>query len=249
MKGVAVITGASSGLGEALARELHLRGWKVGLIARRTDQLKALADSLGEGATYSPADVSDAEATVSAVRQIEQSLGPCTLMIANAGIGTYTSSKNWETSEITQVFKVNTLGVIHAIGAVIPQMVERGSGHVAVVSSVAGYRGLPGFGAYSASKAAVSNFFEALRGELIPRGIAVTSIHPGYVETPLTDTNNFSMPFIIPAEKAARIMANGLEKRKKEINYPWQMANMMRLARVLPNWAWDLVVSKSNPAN
>jgi short-subunit dehydrogenase len=248
MKGVAVITGASSGLGEALARELHGRGWKVGLIARREEQLRELVSSLGENADFAAADVSDVEATEGAVRQLEQSLGPCDLMVANAGIGTFTSSHNWDTAEVTKVLRVNTLGVIHAVGAVIPQMVARGSGHVAVVSSVAGYRGLPGFGAYSASKAAVTNFFEALRGELIPRGIAVTSIHPGYVETPLTDTNNFKMPFIIPAEKAALIMAKGLEKRKKEINYPWQMACLMGLARHLPNWIWDLAVSRANPS-
>jgi short-subunit dehydrogenase len=249
MKGVAIITGASSGLGEALARELHGRGWKVGLIARREEQLRALADSLGDGAAHATADVASVEDVEEAVAQLQQSLGPCTLMIANAGIGTYTTCRNWETAAVTRVLQVNTLGVIHTIGAVIPQMVERGSGHVAVVSSVAGYRGLPGFGAYSASKAAVSNLFESLRGELIPMGIAVTSIHPGYVETPLTDSNKFKMPFLIPATKAARIMANGLEKRKKEINYPWQMACLMGMARHLPNWAWDMAVSGANPAS
>lgn len=248
MKGVAIITGASSGLGEALAQELHQRGWKVGLIARREAQLQELVQNLGDGAACAAADVTDAAATESAVRQLEQSLGPCTLMVANAGIGTYTNCRNWDTADMTKVFQVNVLGVIHSLGAVIPQMVEKRSGHVAVVSSFAGYRGLPGFGAYSASKAAVSNYFEALRGELIPMGIAVTSIHPGYVKTPLTDTNNFNMPFIISAEKAARIMANGLEKKKKEINYPWQMSFIMGLARRLPNWAWDLAFSKANPA-
>ena len=245
---VAIITGASSGIGEAVAIALAQRGWKVGLIARREDRLQALKARIGEDAAIAAADVTDRAGLEAAIAQLQQTLGPCDLMLANAGIGETVSGTRFSTDAALKVIDVNVNGVIHAIGAVIPQMVERGSGHVAVVSSVAGYRGLPGFGAYSASKAAVTNFFEAQRGELIPRGIAVTSIHPGYVETPLTDTNNFSMPFIIPAEKAARIMANGLEKRKKEINYPWQMANLMRLARVLPNWAWDLAVSKANPA-
>ena len=247
MSGVAIITGASSGLGEALALELHQRGWKVGLIARREPQLLALVEKMGTNAAYAIADVVDAAATTAAVRALEDSLGMCDLMVANAGIGTFTTARNWDTEAITKVLKVNTLGAIHAVGAVIPDMVERGSGHVAVVSSVAGYRGLPGFGAYSSSKAAVSNFFEALRGELRPRGIAVTSIHPGFVATPLTDVNQFDMPFIISAEKAARIMAKGLEKQKKQINYPWQMAVVMGLARHLPVWLWDAIIKVGNP--
>ena len=140
---------------------------------------------------------------------------------------------------------VNFIGAIHASKAVLPQMLERKSGHLVVVSSVAGFRGLPKSSAYSSSKAAISTYWESMRVELAPIGIAATTINPGYIKTPLTDKNNHPMPFIISAEKAAKIMANGILARRKIITFPWRMRWVMRLIRFMPVWIYDRLVKQT----
>jgi short-subunit dehydrogenase len=248
---VAIVTGASSGIGAALAKELHGRGMSVGLIARREAPMQALVQELGDRAAYAIADVVDREGLRTAVKQLEEQLGACSLLIANAGIGGPTSAKRWEpktADTILRIMDVNYRGVVHAVDAVLPGMLSRGSGQLSVVSSVAGYRGLPMFGGYSSSKAAVTNLFEALRIELEPKGIVVSTIHPGFIETPLVEDNQFSMPFLIQADKAARIMATGLERGRSEINLPWQMATLMGIIKHLPVWLWDWLVSRARPS-
>ena len=136
-------------------------------------------------------------------------------------------------------FRLNVEGVVYSVGAVLPEMLARKSGHLAVVSSVAGFRGLPTLAAYSGSKAAVTTFFESLRVDLRRSKIAVTAIHPGFIATPLTARNKAPMPFLISAERAAVIIADGLEKRRSDITFPWQMRLLMGLARRVPNWLWD----------
>jgi short-subunit dehydrogenase len=136
---------------------------------------------------------------------------------------------------------------MYSVGAVLPGMLERGRGHIAAVSSVAGFRGLPASGFYSGSKAAVTTFLESLRVDLRSRGIAVTSINPGYIATPLTAKNRFRMPFLMSAERAAVIIADGLERRPAELTFPWQMKLFMNFARLLPNWAYDRVIRRVAP--
>ena len=140
---------------------------------------------------------------------------------------------------------VNFTGAIHATMAVLPHMMARKSGHLVVVSSVAGFRGLPKSSAYSASKAAISTYWESLRVEVQPHGIAATTINPGYIKTPLTDKNKHPMPFIITAEKAAKIMANGILARRKVITFPARMRWAMRLMRFLPNWLYDRLMRQA----
>ncbi len=236
---VAVITGASSGIGRALARELARAGARLGLVARRRAELDRLADEIrqaGGRAAVAPADVADRPAVLAAVQEVTSQLGPVDLLIANAGVGAPTHLDPPNTAEVEKMFRVNTLGVVYSIEAVLPDMLRRGRGHLAAVSSLAAYKGLPGESAYCASKAAVNTYLEGLRIQLRGRGLAVTTICPGFVRTPMTDVNNFHMPFLMEADEAARRIVRALGRRAKVYNFPWQMALLMRWTRWLPDW-------------
>lgn len=245
---VVLITGASTGIGNALAKELARRGWEVGLVARRSELLLTLAaeiEAAGGKAAWAAADVTDVVAIRDAALQIAQALGPIDLMVANAGTGLPTRATAVPIDAWMQIMRLNVDGAIYSVGAVLPEMVARKAGHLAVVSSVAGYRGLPMSAAYSASKAAVSTFFESLRVDLRAHGIAVTAIHPGFITTPLTAKNKFPMPFLITAERAAVLIADGLERRRSDITFPWQMRILMRWVRYLPNALYDALLSRN----
>jgi len=236
---VAVITGASSGIGWALAKALAAEGCKVGLVARRREQLAALAQEIeqaGGAAAYAPADVAEREPTLAAIRAVAEQLGPVDLLVANAGVGAPTRLEPLNVHDVEKMFRVNVLGVVYAIEAVLPAMLARGRGHLAAVSSMAAYKGLPGESGYTASKAAVNNYLEGLRIQLRGRNIAVTTICPGFVKTPMTDVNEFKMPFLLTADDAARRIVRALRRRKKVFNFPWQMALLMKLTAWLPDW-------------
>jgi short-subunit dehydrogenase len=246
---VAVITGASSGIGWSLARRLGAQGARVGLIARRLDRLTALADEVrraGGTAALAEADVADREATVAAVRSVAGQLGPVDLLIANAGVGAPTTLEPFNVGDVEKMFRVNVLGVVYSIEAVLPQMLERKKGHIAAVSSLAAYKGLPGESGYTASKAAVNNFMEGLRIQLRDRGVAVTTICPGFIRTPMTEINEFHMPWLLEADEAARRILRALERKKKVFNFPWQTTLLMKATRWLPDWLVARVMGKYN---
>ncbi len=246
---VAVITGASSGIGWALARALAAEGARVGLVARRREALERLAAEIaraGGTAAAAPADVGDRPAVVAAVHELAARLGPVDLLVANAGVGAPTRLDPLNVGDIEKMFRVNTLGVVYAFEAVLPEMLRRGRGHLAAVSSLGAYKGLPGESAYCASKAAVITFLEGLRIQLRDRGIAVTTICPGFVRTPMTSVNEFHMPFLLEADEAARRIVRALRRRKKVYNFPWPMALLMRLTRWLPDWAMARVMAGYN---
>jgi short-subunit dehydrogenase len=246
---VAVITGASSGIGWALAKELAGLGCKVGLVARRQDRLLALAGEIGQAggsAAIAVADVGNRVQTVSAIRGLAEQLGPIDLLVANAGVGMPTKLDPMNVADIEEMFRVNTLGVVYAIEAVLPEMLRRSRGHLAAVSSLAAYKGMPGESAYCASKAAVNYYLEGLRIHLRDKGIAVTVLCPGFVRTPMTAVNEFHMPWLLEADVAARRIVRALERRRKVYNFPWQTALLMKLTRWLPDWVMARTMRQYN---
>jgi short-subunit dehydrogenase len=238
MDSVAVVTGASSGIGWALAQGLAAEGYRVGLMARRKDKLDELAETIRRGggaAAVAPGDVGSWEETAAAVTRLADELGPIDLLVANAGVGLPTLCDPVNLSDVQEMIRVNLLGVIYAFTAVLPSMLERGRGHLAAVSSLAAYKGLPGESAYCASKAAVNTYLEGLRIQLRGRGIRVTTLCPGFVRTPMTAGNSFAMPGLLEADGAARRMVRALRKKRKVYNFPWQTWLLMQLIRRLPD--------------
>jgi short-subunit dehydrogenase len=246
---VAVVTGASSGIGHALARALARQGCKVALVARRQEQLAALAATIeqaGGVAVWAAADIADRQQAVAAIRDAASRLGPIDLLIANAGVGAPTILEPFNAGDIARMFEVNVLGVVYAIEAVLPQMLERRRGHIAAISSMAAYKGLPGESGYTASKAAVNVFMEGLRIQLRDRGIVVTTICPGFVKTPMTDVNEFKMPWLLEADEAARRVLGAIRRRVKVYNFPWRMNLFMKLVRLAPDWLVARFMGKYN---
>jgi short-subunit dehydrogenase len=246
---VAIVTGASSGIGYELARALAGEGCRVGLIARRQEQLTELAEwikRVGGVSAHATADVGDRQQAVAAIQEVAGRLGPVDLLIANAGVGTPTSVEPLNVPDVEKMFRVNVLGVVYAIEAVLPQMIERHRGHIAAISSLAAYKGLPGESGYTATKAAVNTFMEGLRMQLRHRGIAVTTICPGFVKTPMTEVNEFKMPWLLEADEAARRILKALRRRVKVYNFPWQTNLLMGFLRRLPDWLVIRIMRKYN---
>src|SRR5262245_15232385 len=236
---VAVITGASSGIGAALAKALAAEGCKVGLLARRRDLLEALATEIraaGGAAALAVADVADRGQTLAAVEAVRGELGPVDLLVANAGVGAPTLLEPMNVAEVERMFRVNVFGVMYAIEAVLPEMLRRGRGHLAAVSSLGAYKGLPGTSAYCASKAAVNTYLDGLRVQLRPRGIAVTTVCPGFVRTSMTAANRVRMPFLMGPDDAARRILGALRHRRAVYNFPWPMAVLLKLSAWLLDW-------------
>lgn len=231
------ITGASSGIGAELALRLAERGVTVAVSARSSDKLTELAARNANIKPY-PLDVTDAEACSAAFAAIERDLGPVDLAILNAGVWDQMIVSDFSAERAKRSMDVNYFGVLHALEPAMRTFAGRGRGHIAFVSSVAGYRGLMKGAAYCPTKAALNSLAEALYPHLTRKGVKLTLICPGYIKTPMTDVNTFPMPFIIPVEDAAKIMIAGLERGKYEIVFPWQMAIVMKTLRALPNWAF-----------
>ena len=234
----AIITGASSGIGAAVARELSSRGWNVALLARRTDLLDRLASELHAKSIAVPCDVTDRASVEAAAARAQKELGPCDLAIANAGVGYNGHAAKFKLDEADRMIRVNVIGMMNLFGAVIPSMIDRRSGHFAGVASIAGLRGLPTAAAYSASKAAMQAFLEASRVELAPYGVAVSIINPGFVATAMTEKNPH-MPFLMQADAAARVIVEGLTRRKRVIEFPRPMSLAGRFMRHLPDAIFD----------
>lgn len=227
------ITGASSGIGRDLALQLARSGVKVAASARSADALAALCAAQA-GITAYPLDVSDPAAVAKVAARILGDTGGLDLVILNAGVWHPMGADGFDAAKSADSMTVNYLGICYALEQLIPAMRARGTGHIAMVSSVAGYRGLPKAAAYSPSKAAVISLAESLQPELASTGIDVSIINPGFVATPMTSVNTFPMPFMISSDDAARRIIAGLAKRKFEIAFPWPLVAMTKLGRLLP---------------
>jgi short-subunit dehydrogenase len=236
----AIITGASSGIGAALARELSSRGWSLALLARRGDLLDQLKAELKTASVALPADVTDLHAVRDAVaRGVDALGGDFDLAVANAGISVPTWSTKFNVDDAERIVRVNVVGMFYLFDAVIPAMLARGSGRFAGIASIAGLRGLPSASVYSASKAAMQAFLEASRVELQQRGVGVTIVNPGWVDTPIIEKYKGPVPFLVKADKAAQIIADGLERGAREIEFPLPMSLLMRTMRLVPNALYD----------
>jgi short-subunit dehydrogenase len=239
------ITGASSGIGEALARHYAAMGATLGLAARRQHRLSELIAGLpGEHACY-PLDVADAAALQAAAADFIAHHGVPDIVIANAGVSVGTlADEADDLPALNRVFQTNVMGMAQTLQPFIGAMKARGSGRLVGIASVAGIRGLPGAGAYSASKAAAITFLESLRVELRGSGVKVVTIAPGYIATPMTAVNSYPMPFILPADKAARRFSRAIERGTSYTVIPWQMGIVAKLMRLLPNPVFDAIFAR-----
>lgn len=232
---VALVTGASSGIGWELAKVLAAEGCRVGLLARREEPLRKLAAEIGTAAHAIVADVRDCDSVAAAVASVRAALGPIDLAFANAGVGKPTLLDPVNVADVEDMFRVNVLGMVYTFAAVLPGMLARKSGRLVAISSLAGYRGLPGESAYCASKAAVNSYMDGLRIHLRGTGVFATTICPGFVQTPMTAMNTFHMPGAMSAEAAARRIVRAVKKGRKVYNFPWRLHFMNLLSRWVPD--------------
>ena len=236
------ITGASSGIGEALAVELAGHGARVAVSARRADRLERL--SAEHGLVPVAVDVADRHAMLAAEAQVREELGGIDLAILNAGTWQQMDVTAWDTAAFRRHVDVNLMGLVHGVEAVLPEMRRRRSGAIVGMASVAGYRGFPSSQAYGSTKAAEIHLLESLRIDLLPLGIEVTTVCPGFVRTQLVSANTFRMPWMIETGDAARRIASGIDKGKAEIVFPLPMMLAMKAARLVPVRPWTAAMSR-----
>lgn len=244
-----MITGASSGIGKGLALEIASRGVNLGLVARRQELLEELVAEVqarGGKAIAVAADVRDVNAMQAAAVRIRNELGPIDILIANAGIGTASHISQLDPNHVAKVMSINVVGAANSVAAVVPQMVERGHGHLVAISSLSAYRGLAKSAAYCASKAAMSAYFESVRIDLRGTGIDVTIIHPGFIKTPLTAGRKSHMPYLMELDYAVSKIVSAIEKRKKSVAFPWQLATVVRAGMLMPTFMYDWIAARNS---
>lgn len=247
------VTGASSGIGRELALALAGQGWTVAATARSADRLaemRDLASSLPGSVHVFAGDVTDTRAMADICNAIEASLGTPALVVANAGIYLPQDGLEGDAQAFRQSFDVNLMGTVNAVLPSIAAMKCRGRGQIAIVSSVAGYRGLPTSAAYGATKAGLINLAESLKFDLDRAGLRLQVINPGFVDTPATKSNPFPMPHLMQVEEAVRHIVDGLGHPKQfEIAFPGKFVRQLKLLRILPYWLYFRIVARATGWN
>ncbi len=240
-----VITGAASGIGQDLAQLFASYGANLAISDLRLEPLEEVAASCSESGAEvlaRAADVSDAAAMKELAAEVLDRWGHADLVIANAGMGGLNPADAFDPEIHRRTLEVNGMGLANTVAPFIPGMVERRSGHLACVASLAAFRGLPNAASYSSTKAYQSTFMESLRVDLRKHGVAVTCLYPGFVRTPMTDHDAFDMPFMVPVREASLLMARALMRRRARYLFPWQMRWLTLLNRLLPCWLFDRLV-------
>ena len=239
----ALITGASSGIGRALALWFARKGTHVWAAARRRDALNTLAEearSAGGRVLPFALDVTDTEETVRLIRTLDEECGGLDLVVANAGISVATDGRRLDWSDVEKILQVNVLGAAATLSAALPAMVSRGRGHLVGVSSLAAWRGMPRFSAYCGSKAFLSVFLEGLRVDLRKAGLRVTSIHAGYVKSEITAGGRQDrMPFLVETDDAADRIGRAILRGDRVYSFPWQLRSLARVVNGLPDGLFD----------
>ena len=228
------VTGAGSGIGRALVQRLAADGWQVAASARTEGDLATLAAEAPGRIVAFPLDVTDKARAMAAAAGIEAQLGPLDLVVLNAGTYKPLTATTFSATTFREMVEVNLLGTVNCLAAIMPRMIARRSGHIAVVSSLTGHVGLPSASAYGATKAALINMCEALHPELEAEGVRLSVINPGFVDTPLPRRNDFPMPFLISSDEAVERIVRGLKSGRFEIAFPTRMSLAIRLLALLP---------------
>lgn len=244
-----LITGASSGIGAELARQLSRKSCRLLLLARREEELRRLVAGLSPhpaGHRVYPCDVTDERRVGEVFRRLEDESLLTDVAILNAGMSNGFDAARFDLERMRNLFEVNLFGVLNVLARVLPAMIRRGSGIVAVTGSLAGVRGMPRAAPYSASKAALAAFVDSLRIDLVDSGVRAVLIEPGFVRTPMTDKNRFTMPFLMPVERAVRIIIRGLEKGSPEIHFPRLLSWPAKLSVLLPGRLYARLMHRRN---
>lgn len=244
---VILLTGAASGIGEDLAECLALCNAKLILLDRNWDQLQKVSEKCQKmGAFVIPyqVDVSDESTMQHIAKEILSRFQHIDLIIANAGIGGLNPADNFNPAIAIKMMQVNYFGMIYSFAPFLPLMLKRKQGHLVGVSSQAAYRGLPHACSYSASKSAQMKFLESFRVDLKKYGISVTSVHPGFVKTHMTQHQEFQMPFMVSKRKSSLIILRGIKNKRSRINYPFRMYLLNCLNRVLPDFLYDYLLPR-----
>jgi len=241
------LTGASMGIGRALAFELAARG-AVSILTARNEaalhEVRREVEARGGRALIKPGDVTDLDRMKTIAATIEEELGGIDVLIANAGTHLFTKHAAFDTAEYLALMDINYGGTLRCIEAVLPGMLRREAGRIVGIASLAGLRGLPRAAAYSASKGAMINFLQSIRFHLLEHNVQVTIVNPGFVRTPLTDKNDFHMPFLMDADRAARIICSGIERGKKEIAFPIPFSWTIQLMRIIPYPIYEWIMTR-----
>ena len=248
-KGVAWVTGAGAGIGRGIARRLADDGWRVAVSARTARDLDSLVAEVPDRIAAFQLDVTDAHAADATGRAIEASLGPVDLAVLNAGSYFPTTAERFSVENFRRTVDLNLMGTVNCMGPIVPGMVARRSGHIAIMGSQTAFLGMPTAASYGATKAALNSMAEAFKPDFDRFGITITIINPGFVKTPLTAKNTFPMPFLMELDEAVEIIVRGIEQKKFAINFPWRMTLSTKTLAALPGWAKFAITRRMIPKN